>query len=213
MDNKTLQNIREEYAKEELDLEHVVADPLKQFATWFQEALDSEVMEPTAMTLSTCSKDGKPTGRVVLLKGVDHGFQFFTNYTSKKALELTANPNAALNFFWPALERQVRIEGVVERLSAEESDEYYFSRPYESQLGAHASPQSQEIDSREVLKEKMKGLQASFTPETIKRPETWGGFRLVPNYVEYWQGRPSRLHDRICYELVENSWRIFRVAP
>lgn len=213
MDNKTLQNIREEYAKEELDLEHVVADPLKQFATWFQEALDAQVVEPTAMTLSTCDADGKPNGRVVLLKGVDHGFQFFSNYASKKGMEMEANPNAALNFFWPALERQVRIEGVVERLSAEESDEYYFSRPYESQLGAHASPQSQVIVGRDVLKEKMKVLTQSFTPETIKRPETWGGYRVIPHYLEFWQGRPSRLHDRICYELVENSWSIFRVAP
>ncbi|MCB0739106.1 MAG: pyridoxamine 5'-phosphate oxidase [Bacteroidetes bacterium] len=186
---------------------------MEQFNVWFNEALKAEVLEPNAMTLATASSNGSPSCRVVLLKGVDNGFVFFTNYLSRKGSHLLENPNACLNFFWPELERQVRIEGSVEKVSALESDDYYNSRPFGSQIGAWASPQSQKIEGRELLEQRVEELQKEFSEDTIKRPEHWGGFRLRPDFVEFWQGRPSRLHDRICYLLENDRWNRFRVAP
>jgi len=212
MDKAKIQNIRKDYSKKELSLDRTAAEPVEQFRTWFQEALDGDVDEPNAMTLSTATKDGIPSSRVVLLKGIDSGFVFYTNYKSRKGSQLLENPHASLNFFWPQLERQVRVEGVVEKVSAEESDEYFNSRPFKSRIGAHASPQSQKIEKREIIQNIATELLKRFVSH-VPRPEHWGGYRLAPNYIEFWQGRPSRLHDRICYELVNNRWDKYRIAP
>ncbi len=207
-------DIRKDYTLKSLDISDVSIDPLRQFKVWFDEAVDSEVLEVNAMCLSTMGLDGFPAGRIVLLKELDHGFVFFTNYESHKGQELANLPKASLTFFWPELERQVRITGNLEKVSAQESDEYYFSRPYGSQIGAWASPQSQPIESREELEKNSQVLQEKYTPETIKRPAHWGGYRLIPIRIEFWQGRPSRLHDRIRYEKSETgSWSISRLAP
>jgi len=186
---------------------------LLQFNTWFQEAIDSAALEPNAMTLSTATSSGVPSSRVVLLKGVDEGFVFYTNYESKKGQQLAANPHACLNFFWPELERQIRVEGIVAKVSSQESDQYFDSRPFKSRIGAHASPQSQRIEKRDVLKNIAEELLKRFTEGAVPRPEHWGGYRLLPHYMEFWQGRASRLHDRICYEQVNNRWEKYRVAP
>ncbi|WNJ16782.1 pyridoxamine 5'-phosphate oxidase [Pontibacter sp. G13] len=212
---KKVSDIRTDYTQSQLDESHISADPIVQFEQWFQQAVDSEVMEPNAMTLAT-SVNGKPTIRIVLLKGFDdQGFHFFTNYESRKGQELAANPAAALNFFWPELQRQVRIEGMVEKLEADQSDSYYQSRGRGSQIGAWASPQSQEIAGREVLEEMVEEVTKKYEGETpIPRPEHWGGYRLKPTYLEFWQGRSSRLHDRIVYELNDQGeWRTARLAP
>lgn len=213
MDKKSLQNLRKDYTKQELSINKAVDDPIVQFNSWFKEAIDSDALEPNAMTLSTATKEGIPSSRVVLLKGVDEGFVFYTNYDSKKGEQLLANPHACLNFFWPELERQVRVEGLVAKVSAEESDEYFHSRPFKSRIGAHASPQSQRIEKRDVLKNIAEELLKRFTSGSVPRPEHWGGYRLVPRYVEFWQGRASRLHDRICYEKTNNRWDKYRLAP
>lgn len=213
MDKKSLQNLRKDYTKQELSINKAVDDPIVQFNSWFKEAIDSDALEPNAMTLSTATKGGIPSSRVVLLKGVDEGFVFYTNYDSKKGEQLLANPHACLNFFWPELERQVRVEGLVAKVSAEESDEYFHSRPFKSRIGAHASPQSQRIEKRDVLKNIAEELLKRFTSGSVPRPEHWGGYRLVPRYVEFWQGRASRLHDRICYERTNNRWDKYRLAP
>ncbi len=193
----------------------VAPDPFAQFEQWMQQALNSELPEPTAMTLATATPDGRPSARIVLLKGFDaSGFVFYTNYESRKGIELEQNPQATLLFFWPELERQVRIEGRVERISAEESTAYFQSRPKESQLGAWASPQSRVIAGREVVEQRYQELSAQFKhDETLPLPPFWGGYRLVPTYFEFWQGRPSRLHDRICYTLNQGNWTIARLAP
>lgn len=213
MDTQKLQNLRKDYSKESLELESTLDDPLKQFSKWFEEALNSDLPEPNAMTVATADENGKPSCRVVLLKGLDTGFVFYTNYESKKGKHLQENPQACINFFWPELERQVRIEGMVARVSTEESDEYFKSRPFKSRIGAHASPQSQKIERREVLQNVTKKLITSFGGLSVPRPEHWGGFRLTPEYMEFWQGRPSRLHDRISYEKTNNRWEKFRLAP
>ncbi|SDC81320.1 Pyridoxamine 5'-phosphate oxidase [Algoriphagus faecimaris] len=206
-------SIRKEYSLRSLEIEDVLNDPLSQFRNWMKEAMKSEVLEVNAMTLSTLSLDGFPNARIVLLKEVDHGFVFFTNYESEKGQELSKNPFAALTFFWAELERQVRVTGKVERISGKESDDYFFSRPVGSQIGAWTSPQSQKIGSREVLDQRLKETETRFASEQISRPPFWGGFRLIPNKVEFWQGRPSRLHDRILYEAKETDWQISRLAP
>lgn len=189
------------------------SNPLKQFEKWFEEVLASGLEEPNAMVLSTVN-EGKPSARIVLLKDLDSGFKFFTNYGSKKGQEMEENPQVALTFFWKELERQVRIEGLVEKVSADESDEYFKSRPRGSQIGAWVSHQSAAIASREVLEATNAELEARFEGKEIQRPDHWGGYRVIPTYIEFWQGRPSRLHDRLAYTKKEdNSWKIERLSP
>ncbi len=191
-------------------------DPIPQFERWLEEALRAEVPEPNAMTLSTATANGIPSARIVLLKGLDKGgFLFYTNYQSQKGRELSENPHAALTFLWHELQRQVRVEGRVERLSPEASTEYFQSRPKSSQIGAWVSPQSQPIESREVLEKREQELWEKYEDaEQLPRPEHWGGFRVVPQRIEFWQGRPSRLHDRIFFERdTSGEWRKSRLAP
>ena len=211
----TISDARKDYARSSLHEENLDPDPIRQFALWFDEATKSAVPEPNAMTLATCTSDGRPSARIVLLRGVDErGFAFFTNYESRKARELDSNPWAALVFFWHDLERQVRVEGRVERVSAEDSDVYFHSRPESSRIGAWASPQSQVIPSREALEERFGDLENRFADGAISRPPNWGGYRLVPDRVEFWQGRPSRLHDRLRYTRRQHGdWLIERLAP
>jgi pyridoxamine 5'-phosphate oxidase len=214
MNQKEIAALRENYTKGSLDVSDVSFVPLEQFQMWFDEAISSELLEPNALLLSTVSAKGKPSSRIVLLKGLDNGFKFYTNYLSRKGTELIENPNACITFFWAELERQVRIEGTIEKVSAEESDEYFQSRPKGSQIGAWTSNQSMVIGNREVLEEREKHLIEKFGNNPIPRPPHWGGYRLVPNYIEFWQGRPSRLHDRIAYTLMENDeWKIERLSP
>lgn len=211
---KNIADIRNEYKWKQLDKEHVSDDPLKQMDNWLQEAITSALYEPTAMTLSTVSPNGRPSSRVVLLKGIyDNGLTFFTNYNSRKGRDIASNPYSSLNFFWPELERQVRVEGIVQKISAEESEEYFQSRPRGSQLGAIVSPQSQVIAGREVLEENKSNLEKKLEGKSIERPSHWGGYILIPEYFEFWQGRPDRLHDRISFTRLENEWKIERLAP
>ncbi|MCH7411899.1 pyridoxamine 5'-phosphate oxidase [Belliella sp. R4-6] len=209
-----ISDIRIDYSLKSLTIKEVLEDPLEQFEVWFTEALASEVMEPNAMNIATIRPDGTPNSRIVLLKGIDKGLIFFTNYNSAKGQELELNQNIAVTFFWPELERQVRFSGKVEKVSKKDSDEYFFSRPYSSQIGAWVSPQSAEIDSREFLEEREKQLRQEFTPETISRPDHWGGYRVIISEAEFWQGRPSRLHDRVLYKIQEDGiWKKSRIAP
>lgn len=207
--------IRINYMKHALTEDSVAADPIDQFKVWLEEALEAQVEEPTALVLSTVSAAGRPSARVVLLKGVDEsGLSFYTNYSSRKGHELEQNPYASMTFFWPALERQVRVEGRIVKVSPEESDAYFHSRPKGSQIGAWASAQSRVIESREVLEQREQALAEQYAEAAaLPRPEHWGGFRLEPDYLEFWQGRPSRLHDRIVYERERSSWQIRRLAP
>ncbi len=207
--------IRKNYSQKKLTEKKADANPLKQFAKWWQQAIDAKIEEVNAMTLATASSDGIPSARIVLLKGVaEDGFVFFTNYESFKGQQLAENPKACLVFFWKELERQVRITGLIEKVSAKESDEYFHSRPIGSQLGAAASPQSQVVESREWLDEHFKALKKSTKNKAIERPPHWGGYRVKPVIIEFWQGRPSRLHDRLQYTLDESgSWKIERLAP
>jgi len=201
--------------KEMLDEKIVARDPITQFQKWFDDAVNAGIAMPEAMTLATCTTEGKPSARLVLLKQVDErGFVFFTNYKSVKARDLDANPFAALVFYWPLLERQVRVEGRVEKTSAAESDEYFQSRARESQIGALASPQSQRIESREVLEQRFSELNELYREGPVERPDHWGGYRLQPARIEFWKGRPGRLHDRILYERqADCTWSIARLAP
>ncbi|KYP13801.1 pyridoxamine 5'-phosphate oxidase [Flavihumibacter sp. CACIAM 22H1] len=207
--------IRKDYKQHSLLETDVAANPIAQFGTWWQEAVNSEIDEVNAMTLATSSADGVPSARIVLLKGFDEqGFVFFTNYSSFKGQQLEENPRACLVFFWKELERQVRITGLIQKVSREESDAYFQSRPEASRIGAWASPQSQVIESRQQLEDKEKELAASFAGSVIPRPLHWGGYRIRPLIVEFWQGRPSRLHDRIQYTMDDKGgWKIERLAP
>jgi len=214
--DSSIADLRQNYTLAGLAEADANTDPIKQFDLWFQQALSADLIEPNAMTLATATPDGKPTARIVLLKGVsDRGFVFYTNYESQKGQQLIANPYAALVFLWQKLERQVRIEGRVEKLSVAESTEYFHSRPKASQLGAWTSDQSRVIPDRKVLEQKQAQLQEKYSDdEAIPLPPQWGGFRLVPSRIEFWQGRPSRLHDRLVYELrTDASWLISRLSP
>ncbi|MBC8028711.1 MAG: pyridoxamine 5'-phosphate oxidase [Pyrinomonadaceae bacterium] len=200
---------------ETLDERNVDSNPIDLFKRWFDAAIASGSRLPDAMTLATASKDGRPSARMVLLKGVDDdGFVFYTNYNSQKARELDENPQAALVLYWVQLDRQIRVEGTVERVSAAESDEYFRTRPRESQLGALASPQSQVVASREVLVQRFRELDEHYRDREVERPEHWGGYRLKPDRIEFWQNRSGRLHDRIVYERqADRRWDIKRLAP
>lgn len=210
----SIASIRKDYQMRSLSEHEVNHDPVQQFAQWWDEALQSEILEVNAMTLSTITAAGRPSARIVLLKGFDQkGFVFFTNYESNKGIQLQRYPYASLVFFWKELERQVRIEGTCSRTSDQESDEYFQSRPLGSRLGAWASPQSRTIPNRDVLQHNMEELTAQYAHDAIPRPPHWGGFRVQPDRIEFWQGRSNRLHDRILYEKNETSWRISRLAP
>lgn len=206
--------IRREYERAGLSENELAADPVDQFRLWLEQVQAVEPLEFTAMTLATADREGRPSARVVLLKGVDErGFVFYTNYESRKAREMEENPRAALVFYWSVLDRQVRVEGTVERTSREESEAYFVSRPLGSRVGAWASPQSRVIADREELERRVHEIEARFVGE-VPLPDAWGGFRLRHERVEFWQGRLSRLHDRLCYvRLPEGGWRVERLAP
>lgn len=216
IEHKDIAAIREDYAKGSLSENDTLGNPIEQFERWFQQALDGEVVEPNAMVLSTINREGFPSSRVVLLKDLkSEGFSFFTNYTSQKGQDIEQHGKVSLLFFWPELQRQVRIEGIVEKLPAEDSDEYYASRPRGSQIGAWASPQSQVIADRSVLEERVATYEEKFAGQPlVPRPTFWGGYLVKPVRMEFWQGRSSRLHDRIVYTKAENnSWTKKRLAP
>ncbi|HYV91317.1 MAG TPA: pyridoxamine 5'-phosphate oxidase [Chitinophagales bacterium] len=215
MENSILQNLRQEYEATPLDEDSILKNPVEQFRIWFEDAVRSKLPEPNAMALATANVDFKPSVRMVLLKGIeDNAFIFFTNYNSRKGKELLWNPYATLLFFWNELHRQVRIEGRVKKIPAEESDRYFQLRPEGSQLSAMISPQSEVIAGRKFLEEKLSDAEKEFSGKQIPRPEHWGGYKVIPQTIEFWQGRASRLHDRILFTLVnENEWKIERLAP
>jgi pyridoxamine 5'-phosphate oxidase len=207
-------NLRKNYSLYELSENDLPDNPFSLFEKWFNQAVESEVVEPNAMTLATCSRDGKPSARVILLKDFNpNGFVFYTNYESRKGMELISNPNAALVFLWKELERQVRIIGISEKTSKEESKNYFYSRPVESQIGAYISAQSSVLKSKEELLKEFDSAKKKYSDNQVPFPENWGGFRVVPTEIEFWQGQPNRLHDRIVYSKNENGWSIKRLYP
>lgn len=213
--NNTLKNQRTQYDMGELNRNDLTESPITQFENWYRDALSANCMEANAMNLATVDDNEQPSSRIVLLKGVEaNGFVFFTNYNSRKAIQMTNNGRAALNFFWPELARQVRIEGELEKITADQSNDYFALRPRESQLGAWASAQSEILESREFLIDRLSELEEKYRNLVISRPEHWGGYLLTPHRMEFWQGRPSRLHDRFQYLLQPNdSWQIDRLSP
>ncbi len=214
--NVSIADIRKDYKLRSLDESDVAGNPIDQFTRWWDEAIKSNIDEVNAMTLATATKTGMPSARIVLLKGYDaNGFVFFTNYESQKGKELAENPQAALVFFWKELERQVRIDGIIEKVAAIESDAYFQSRPAGSRIGAWASPQSKQISGREVIENNYRVFEEKFPdPEAIPRPLHWGGYIVKPHTIEFWQGRSSRMHDRIQYKIeAGNQWAIQRLAP
>ena len=214
MNRESIADIRKTYAKGELP-ELLQGDPISIFQTWLQDAIDAEMMEPTAMVLATATSDAQPSARVVLLKKIDTGFVFYSNYSSRKGQQIAENQAAALTFWWDKLERQVRIEGEIQVLAPSESDAYFNSRPRGSQLGAIASPQSQVVGSRSALEAMFAAVeQANAQNEVLTRPDNWGGYRCLPTRIEFWQGRPSRLHDRLCFSILpDGTWQQERLAP
>jgi pyridoxamine 5'-phosphate oxidase len=210
----TIAGIRKDYILHSLSENDVESNPMNQFTKWWLEAMDSKIDEVNAMTLATATADGKPSARIVLLKGIEKGgFEFYTNYESQKGQEMAENENVALVIFWKELERQIRIEGTVAKLSATDSDNYFLSRPMESQLGAWSSPQSSVIANRNILEENLQQTIKKFEQIDMVRPPFWGGYIVSPNLIEFWQGRASRLHDRIEYKLENSNWVINRLAP
>ncbi len=213
MDDKDIQKLRRQYSKSTLSVSSVSKDPFKQFEKWFQDVLNSGFLEPNAMTLATASKAGKPSARVVLLKGIhDGGFVFYTNYKSKKGKDIEDNPYGSILFYWDRLERQVRIEGKIEKVSQQESEEYFNTRPYKSRVGAWASKQSTVIESRSAIVREFLKYMMKFKTH-VPLPDVWGGYRLIPDSFEFWQGRPNRLHDRVRFTKNKSVWKIERLAP
>ena len=209
---KSIKDLRTDYQKSELNVKDLTEEPIILFQQWLSQAITYS-NDANAFVLSTVNSNGVPSSRVLLLRdATEKGFSFFTNYSSRKSQEIEVNPNVCMNFFWPEMERQVRINGSISRLSEQESDDYFNSRPYESRIGAWCSPQSQVIESREVLENKIQELKKKF-PNEVPRPENWGGYTIVPNEIEFWQGRASRLHDRFLYKKEGESWTINRLAP
>ena len=209
-----LNEIRKEYTYSQLEIDNLDINPIVQFRYWLNDALKANVSEPTAMVLSTVGNEGMPSSRVVLLKNLDNdGFTFFSNYESRKGIQITQNPNASLLFFWPQIERQVRIEGRVAKTPHHISDEYFLSRPEGSKIGAWASPQSRRVPSREYLDNLQKDYIRLFKSKVLERPENWGGYKLFPHTIEFWQGRENRLHDRFEYKMNGSIWEIHRLAP
>lgn len=215
MIDKSIADLRKDYTLENLNEEEIDKNPFIQFKVWFNQSVAAQLPEPNAMTLATCTPDGKPSARMVLLKDIDErGFVLFTNYKSQKGQEISVNPHAALVFWWAELERQVRIVGTVEKISSAQSDSYFEVRPPFSRLGAWASNQSEVISSRDVLEVQLIEFQRQYENQEVPRPPHWGGFRVIPQEIEFWQGRSSRLHDRLRYTLVDNgSWKIERLSP
>lgn len=212
--NSSIADLRKDYTRQGLSEAEAFPNPFHQFQQWFDQALTAELPEPNAMTLATVTPEGAPSARIVLLKGFDQqGFVFYTNYESRKGQELTNNPQAVLVFWWAELERQVRIAGHVEKVSAAESDEYFTIRPLGSRLGAWASQQSQVIPDRQVLEQRLEELTVKYDNQEIPRPPYWGGYRVIPTAIEFWQGRSSRLHDRLHYRLIGDHWLIERLSP
>ncbi len=212
--NPAISDLRQDYRQAALLETEANPNPIAQFHSWFDAAVAAQLPEPNAMTIATATPDGIPSARVVLLKDVDdRGFVFFTNYNSHKGQELTNNPHGAIVFLWTELERQVRIQGRVEKIAPAESDEYFYSRPPGSRLGAWASNQSEVVRGREVLDQQLADLEAKYANQEIPRPEHWGGFRVIPSMIEFWQGRSSRLHDRLRYRRIEGAWVIDRLSP
>jgi pyridoxamine 5'-phosphate oxidase len=211
---RNVADLRKEYTRAGLTESDVASDPVEQFRRWFDEALEADLHEPNAFVLATATRDGLPSARVVLLKGLDErGFVFYTNYEGRKGRELEENPRAALLFYWGELERQVRVEGTVSRTSEEESDAYYASRPRGSRLGAWASEQSRVVEGREFLEDRIGDLEAEYEGREVPRPAFWGGYRVEPEAVEFWQGRENRLHDRIVYRREDGGWKTERLQP
>jgi pyridoxamine 5'-phosphate oxidase len=212
---QNIADLRKEYSRATLDISNVLTDPVKQFEKWFEEAVQAGVTEPNAMHLATVNEQGKPSSRIVLLKGIEGGrFTFYTNYQSKKGKELETNPACALTFFWPDVERQVRIEGIAERVDQATADQYFQSRPRGSQVGAWSSPQSSVIKDRALLEERASQIEKKFeNNEVLPRPHQWGGYQIEPLLIEFWQGRKSRLHDRIEFVKTDNAWKVHRLAP
>ncbi len=214
MTDYSIADLRLSYTRQQLLETAVDPDPIRQFQIWFDQAIAADILEPNAMTIASATKDGIPSARIVLLKGVDErGFVFFTNYESRKGQELIENPHASLVFWWGVLERQVRIEGRVEKIADVETETYFHSRPVGSQLGAWASPQSQVVANREALEERLEEFTQRYVDQEVPRPPHWGGFRVIPRAIEFWQGRPNRLHDRLLYRLQNDTWTIERLAP
>ena len=213
--DKNIADLRQDYTLQGLSETDVNSNPFVQFKEWFDQALNTDILEPNSMMLATTTPEGKPSARMVLLKDFDErGFVFYTNYNSQKAQELAENPQAALVVWWAELQRQIRICGWVEKVSDEESDKYFYSRPFNSRLGAWASNQSEVIESREVLEQQLEELQQKYYNKDVPRPSHWGGIRVIPAEIEFWQGRSSRLHDRLVYRKVEDdSWKIERLSP
>jgi pyridoxamine 5'-phosphate oxidase len=208
------ESLRREYTRAGLHEADMDPDPMGQFRTWFEKVIEADLHEPNAMILATATRDGRPSARTVLLKGYDErGFVFYTNYEGRKASELEANPACALLFYWGELERQVRIEGRAVRLSGEESDAYFASRPRGSRLGAWASEQSRPVENRSILEERVKALEAEYEGREIPRPAFWGGYRVQPDSIEFWQGRENRLHDRLVYGRIGGGWKMQRLQP